>query len=148
MRTCTKCKQEKPTTDFSVRKNRKSGFKSWCKSCESKSVIERRDLQKWNEYQRQYYQQNRFIYIQNANKRHRIKKQSCLKLDEFNTLWMEELYDLAQRRTIITKIPWEVDHIIPLQNKIVCGLHVPWNMQVITRSENRTKSNKLTEIKF
>ena len=148
MRTCTKCKQEKPTTDFSVRKNRKSGFKSWCKSCESKSIIERRDLQKWNEYQRQYYQQNRFIYIQNANKRHRIKKQSCLKLDEFNTLWMEELYDLAQRRTIITKIPWEVDHIIPLQNKIVCGLHVPWNMQVITRSENRTKSNKLTEIKF
>lgn len=148
MRTCTKCKQEKPTTDFSVRKNRKSGFKSWCKSCESKSVIERRDLQKWNEYQRQYYQQNRFIYIQNANKRHRTKKQSCLKLDEFNTLWMEELYDLAQRRTIITKIPWEVDHIIPLQNKIVCGLHVPWNMQVITRSENRTKSNKLTEIKF
>jgi len=115
LRTCTKCKQEKPTTDFSVRKNRKSGFKSWCKSCESKSVIERRDLQKWNEYQRQYYQQNRFIYIQNANKRHRIKKQSCLKLDEFNTLWMEELYDLAQRRTIITKIRWDIDHIIPLQ---------------------------------
>ena len=148
MRTCTKCKQEKPTIDFSVRKNRKSGFKSWCKSCESKSVIERRDLQKWNEYQRQYYQQNRFIYIQNANKRHRIKKQSCLKLDEFNTLWMKELYDLAQRRTITTKTPWEVDHIIPLRNKIVCGLHVPWNMQVVTRSENRTKSNKLTEIKF
>ena len=37
----------------------------------------------------------------------------------------------------------EVDHIIPLINDAVCGLHVPWNMRVIPMTENRSKANRL-----
>jgi hypothetical protein len=36
---------------------------------------------------------------------------------------------------------FEVDHIHPLKHESLCGLHVPWNLQYLTRAENVAKRN-------
>ena len=55
-------------------------------------------------------------------------------------------YEEAKRLSVNGDEPHEVDHIMPLNprdEKKPKGLHVPWNLRVIARSENRRLSDKL-----
>lgn len=51
------------------------------------------------------------------------------------------IYAEAERISIETGIAHEVDHVVPLKGKLVCGLHVENNLQIITKTENRRKYN-------
>lgn len=56
---------------------------------------------------------------------------------------IDAVYAEAARLTADTGVPHEVDHIVPIQSDVVCGLHVPANLRVVPRFDNRSKGNRL-----
>jgi len=62
-----------------------------------------------------------------------------------NQFFIDEAYELAQLRTEQKTggvAEWHVDHIVPLKSKLVCGLHVEHNLQVIPAVANIRKGNR------
>lgn len=55
---------------------------------------------------------------------------------------MSRIYAEAAMFRKWTCFSFEIDHIVPLVSKVVCGLHCQNNMRVCLSSENRRKSNR------
>lgn len=52
---------------------------------------------------------------------------------------IDAFYVEARQLSARTGVKHEVVHIIPLQGRNVCGLHVPWNLRVVTKTDNAKK---------
>ena len=123
---------------------RKLYMKEWHKKHNSEQIVYRK-----------IYKENNPNYFINYNKLNKSKLNAKTRArqaaaiqrtpiwvdaDEF---WMiTKVYDLAELRTKMLGVNWHVDHIIPLQGKLVSGLHTIANLQVIPAKVNFSKSNK------
>ena len=90
---------------------------------------------------------DREIYLKNPGIKHAHNRLRAVGKIHRTPDWsdhklIEEFYILSKKLESETGIKHHVDHIIPLQGRLVSGLHVESNLQVITATENLHKSNK------
>ena len=102
---------------------------------------------------KRHYKKNKESYIQRGrdwrdNNREQYRKTK--KLVEAKRRALKTSSILSEKykedlREIYSKCPpgYQVDHIIPLKGRQVTGLHVPWNLQYLTPSENASKGNRI-----
>lgn len=92
---------------------------------------------------RQHYRDNKPRYVANARKREervRLATPSWADHEKIAQFYVE-----AARLTAETGIKHHVDHFYPLRSKIMCGLHVETNLQILPAIANLRKSNSVVE---
>lgn len=148
MKTCSACGQTLPLSSFPVRKSSRDGLGYSCRDCK-------------NAQNKSHYAANKAAHFARSkeSKRARAKRDPAwgnawnvwrhLKEEKRVAPWTKfsdtvRFYREAHELTIVTGVPHEVDHIIPLRSKHVAGLHCVENLQVLTAAANNAKGNTFT----
>lgn len=137
-----KCYSEKNSEAVSASKNK------YYKNNKDKIVME---VKKWAEqnkekrakYSKKYYEKNKSYYHAHAAKRRALCRIQTIPLSKNQWLEIVAIYKQAKKISNETGVLYHVDHIMPLVGKTCCGLHVPWNLQIIPAIDNLRKSNKV-----
>jgi hypothetical protein len=170
MKKCNLCQIEKTKTEFYKKNTAKDGLFWWCRSChKEKMKVKYHELAKNETYKikekervsefwlsnpdirkkcdQDYANKNRFKLTAKVGKYRSLKMKRTPSWLTSNDFWIiEQVYELAALRTKMFGFQWQVDHVIPLQGKLVSGLHVPDNLRVIPARDNRSKSNHFTVV--
>jgi Tfp pilus assembly protein PilE len=149
LKKCSKCREEKSVELFSKSADRKDGLQRHCKQCKreyaqawAKANPEEKlaRARKFNKNNPDYHRLYQATY---SPMRRALKLNATPKwLTEDDLDVIQWVYEMREERTNATGVMHHVDHIVPLKGENVCGLHVWWNMQILTATDNVRKNNK------
>lgn len=105
-----------------------------------------RPAEQLREYRNAWKENNKVQIRADTKARRRKHRQATPRwLTRAQKSQIRQIYQIAITMSQTTGEQYVVDHIVPLRSDEVCGLHVPWNLRVITQEENLKKSNKLLD---
>lgn len=156
---CSKCKALKPISEFHKNSRSKAGFHSQCKPCvaEYSSKYYLKNSEERKSYDKKYREENveklkiskRMYQQNNRGKVNAITYKRRAGKIQRTPKWLTpvDLFEIECAYTYCAALrkvglEYEVDHVIPLQGKKASGLHVPANLVVIPKLDNRRKHNK------
>lgn len=152
---CSSCKQDLENTNFSRNKHQVSGLNTVCRNCDSirHKIYRNKNKEVMNKKASEYYQNNKEVISIKGKERYNkdpvkylIKwwARNVSKIQATpkwaNKKYIELFYKLAKEETMRTGKQVEVDHIVPLRGKLVCGLHCEQNLQLLFKEDNRKKA--------
>lgn len=149
LKKCGYCEETKTHSNFSTNSSSKDGLYSFCKDCKRKRDLTYRQINRGllKDRNKKYYDDNkRNWFVYNSDRRIRVKKAAPPWLTKAQKQEILNFYLLAQECRTLTGDVYHVDHIIPLKGENVCGLHVPWNLQLLPADINLAKANKFEGI--
>ena len=111
---------------------RKDHYTAYLKKYRKDKYEERKEFNSLR--MKKHYLENKGYYKNKTNKRRAIKLRAIPKFANLEKI--KQIYKNCPKG-------YHVDHIIPLNNPIVCGLHVEWNLQYLSAKDNCSKGNKL-----
>lgn len=172
MKTCIKCLQLKPRSEFNRHRKYQDGLYSICKICHRFAARqwELKNPERVKTRLRAEYLANRAQRIKRAAewyknnreralalRRSRFKRNPSKVTEELarrraarlnaTPAWasrtkMEQIYRKAKELRDQTGHDYQVDHIAPLISPLVCGLHCEFNLQIIMGKDNFRKGNR------
>lgn len=131
---CTSCYSYKEFNDFSNCVGKFLNKSTICRNCANtrNKYYYTNNKESCNTRSSEHYLNNKQYYIEKSAKRRASKLLAT-------PVWADKLK--IKEVYLLCPIGMHVDHIIPLNNPLVCGLHVHNNLQYLTAQENLEKSN-------
>lgn len=157
---CPVCNLIKPRSDYHINSFRSDGMGFRCKACQAnyyndnKRVYQQRSVEygprrvflqnnrtdEYKKVQRNKRNIKRLTdsrVIARENKRRASKLRATPKWADLDKI--TKIYDDAR---VLGRKEHHVDHIVPLQSDLVCGLHNEFNLQVLPALKNLSKGNR------